>query len=102
MPFSTVNVSPVYGINDSPLSLEGTLESLVRETTPPYLPSPSLSLLILPLHSPSNRNAVSSSTLTATFSLLAPKRQNLFPSGAVSGTSLRLYRTALHAGVNYN
>ena len=39
MPFSTVNVSPVYGINDSPLSLEGTLESLVRETTPPCLPT---------------------------------------------------------------
>jgi len=50
-------------------------------------------------------NNVSNSTVTATFSWLAPKHQAFRTHSQAAwclGTNLRAYRTALHAGLNYN
>ena len=107
------------------LSLQGSwhLLSLAghsRESGPPdywvpaaFLPFLSLPLflLVLLLHSPSTRwTTIKKCSLRlnchgTTFSWLAPKHQALRTHSQAAwclGTNLRVYRTALHAGVNYN
>ena len=91
----------------SSLSLAGqTLESLANETTSPCLPSFLAFPPILPLHSPStrgatNRNGVSSSTVTAASLPAAnPSNINIQKAAWWLGTSQRFTEQHLH-GVNY-
>ena len=85
----------------------------VKLLSPPSLPTFPLPLSLSP-RSPTSltfnqmillpSNAVSSSTVTATFSWLAPKHQAFRTHSQAAwclGTNIRAYRTALHAGLNY-